>query len=558
MSYIETALGRMTSAVLRYGLAVSSVAVALMLTFLLRPDELVTPVFFLAIILSAWVGGKGPGLLAALLATLSIAYFFLEPIYSLKFDPAHLPQILVFFVSAALVSSWSVARKRAETLLRQARDEQEAKVQERTADLKQANEKLRAEIAERGRVEEELRESERRYRSIFQGAGVSIWEEDFSQVKAAIDDLKSRGVHDFRQYLAAYPEFVRQAILMVKLIDVNDATVKMLEAESKEEILVSLDRVFLPETEEVFAGELLALWEGRTYFESETVLRNLKGDKLSVLFTITFPPEPSKFDSVQVSIMDITERKRAEEALDKAQAELAHLTRMMTMGELAASIAHEVNQPLTAVITNANASMRWLAGQSPNLDEAREAISRIVRDGNRASEVIKRIRAMLKKTTPQKTDLDINEAIREIITLAQSEARRNKVSLTANLPAGLPPVLADRVQLQQVVLNLIINGIEAMRSVTDRPRLLLVRTQRDESGLVMVSVQDSGAGIDPQNIDRLFDAFYTTKAEGMGMGLSISRSIIEAHGGKLWAEAFSGHGATLRFTLPANGSNHHN
>jgi signal transduction histidine kinase len=403
-----------------------------------------------------------------------------------------------------------------------------------------------------------LRESEARYRRIFQGAGVSIWEEDFSQVKAALDDLRACGVRDFRQYLAAHPEFVGQAASLVRVVDVNDATVKLLAAKSKQELVGSLDREFLAEAEEVIAGELLALWDGRTFFESEAVLRTLRGDRVAVLLTITFPPQHAKFDSVLVSTMDITERKRAEESLAEAQAELAHLTRMMTMGELAASIAHEVNQPLTAIITNANASLRLLAARPPDLGEAREAIHCIVSDGNRASEVIKRIRALLKKTPPQKTPLNINEAIGEVIALAQAEVRRNRVALTADLTADLPPVLADRVQLQQVLLNLMLNGIEAMHAVTDRPRTLLVRTQRDEAGQLTVAVQDSGMGIQPQNMGRLFDAFYTTKAEGMGMGLAISRSIIEAHGGRLWAEANSGYGATFQFTLPANVRNHHN
>jgi PAS domain S-box-containing protein len=254
---------------------------------------------------------------------------------------------------------------------------------------------------------------------------------------------------------------------------------------------------------------------------------------------------------------DITERKRAEDGLQKAQTELAHLTRVMTMGELAASIAHEVNQPLTAVITNAHACSRWLSGQRPNFDEAREAVGRIVRDGNRASEVIQRIRSLLKKTAPQKSPLDINEVIREVIALTAGELRRKSVYLKTDLAENLAPVFADRVQLQQVVLNLIINGVEAMGTVTGRSRDLLVRAQRDELGGVTVSVQDSGDGIDPQNIERLFDAFYTTKAEGMGMGLSVSRSIIEAHGGRLWAASDGGHGATIQFTLPADEGNRH-
>ncbi len=225
-------------------------------------------------------------------------------------------------------------------------------------------------ITERKRAEESQRESERRYRHIFQTAGVSIWEEDFSQVKAAIDDLKAQGVRNFRQYLAGHPEFVRQATSMAKILDVNDVTVKLFEARSKDELLVSLHKVFLPETEEVFAGELIAIAEGRTSFESETVLQTLKGNRLAVLFTITLPPRPAKLNSVLVSITDITERKRAEEALSKAQTELAHITRVTAMGELAASIAHEINQPLAAVVTNGNACMRWLARSQPDLEEA--------------------------------------------------------------------------------------------------------------------------------------------------------------------------------------------
>src|SRR4029077_3387124 len=253
-------------------------------------------------------------------------------------------------------------------------------------------------ITERKRAEESLRESERRYRHIFQTAGVSIWEEDFSQVKAAIDDLKAQGVRNFRQYLAGHPEFVRQATSMAKILDVNDVTVKLFGARSKDELLVSLHKVYLPETEEVFAGELIAIAEGRTSFESETVLQTLNGNRLAVLFTITLPPRPAKLKSVLVSITDITERKRAEEALSKAQTELAHITRVTTMGELAASIAHEINQPLAAVVTNGNACMRWLSRSQPDLEEAKEAAQRIIRDGKRASEVIARIRALLKRT----------------------------------------------------------------------------------------------------------------------------------------------------------------
>ena len=421
----------------------------------------------------------------------------------------------------------------------------------RTRQLIAVNEELRKEIIEHERADAELRESEQRYRHIFQTAGVSIWEEDFSQVTAAIDDLKAQGVRNFSQYIAAHPEFIQQAISMVKIIDVNDATVKLFEAQSKDELLVSLHKIFLPKTEEVFAGELIAIAEGRTNFESETVLQTLKGDKLAVLFTIAFPRQPAKLNSVLVSIMDITERKRADEALHKTQAELAHVTRVATLGELTASIAHEVNQPLAAIVTNGNACLRWLAGDSPNLDEARETARRIIRDGNRAGDVIGRIRTLLRKTGTEKELLDMNQAVREVVALAEGEVRRNGVALRTELTGDLPPILGDRVELEQVVLNLIMNAIEAMSAIGDRPRELVVRTQSGEVDQVCVTVQDSGIGLDPQSMGRIFDAFYTTKSQGMGMGLAISRSIVENHGGQLWAVPNEGPGATFQFTLQA-------
>jgi C4-dicarboxylate-specific signal transduction histidine kinase len=264
---------------------------------------------------------------------------------------------------------------------------------------------------------------------------------------------------------------------------------------------------------------------------------------------MTFPRQPAKLNSVLVSIMDITERKQTEEELRKAQAELAHVTRVMTMGELAASIAHEVNQPIAAIVTNGNACLRWLTGNSPNLDEAREAARRIIRDGNRAGDVIGRIRTLLRKTGTEKELLDMNQLVREVVALAEGEVRRNGVALRTELAGDLPPILGDRVELEQVVLNLIVNAIEAMSAIADRPRELVIRTQSGEVDQVRVTVQDSGIGLDPQSMGRIFDAFYTTKSQGMGMGLAISRSIIAAHGGRLWAVPNDGHGATFQFTL---------
>jgi len=251
-------------------------------------------------------------------------------------------------------------------------------------------------------------------------------------------------------------------------------------------------------------------------------------------------------------VRDISERKQAEElraSLHATQAELVRVSRLTTMGELAASIAHEVNQPLTAVTNNANACLRLLATRNLEPEVLRRALEEIVADGTRASAVIARIRAFIKKTPTEKIELDMNEVIQEVLALTGRELHENRVLLECQLTKALPSVRADRVQMQQVVLNLIINGIEAMTTVTSRPRSLLVRSQLDESGDVLVAVHDSGTGLGLER-DRVFAPFFTTKANGMGMGLPISRSLVEGQGGRLWATPNSPHGAVFSFTLP--------
>ncbi len=247
---------------------------------------------------------------------------------------------------------------------------------------------------------------------------------------------------------------------------------------------------------------------------------------------------------------DIEDRKRAEEALRETQAVLARVTRATVVGELTASIAHEVNQPLGAVVTNAGAALRWLDGEPPNLNEAREALLRIVRDGNRASEVVARIRAVLKDGTPIKTQFSLGEIIAEIVALTEAEAQRRQVSVQTRLASHLPQVTADRVQLQQVLMNLMMNALDALSEVIDLPRILTIRADRDSSNSVCVAVQDSGIGIDPERMKHIFEPLQTTKTHGLGLGLSISRSIIEAHGGRLWMTPNDGPGVTFRFTLP--------
>jgi PAS domain S-box-containing protein len=251
-------------------------------------------------------------------------------------------------------------------------------------------------------------------------------------------------------------------------------------------------------------------------------------------------------------VLDLTERKHVEGALRDAQANLAHVMRITTLGELTASIAHEVNQPLAGVVANAEACLRWLDRETPDLEEARQSVRWIMDDGNRASEVIRRVRALARKTSIERVALDLNEVIREVTALVQGELISHAVSLRMELALTPSTILGDRVQLQQVIINLVMNGIEAMQSVTERPRELVIRSRQAETGQVLVSVTDCGVGISAENANRLFNAFFTTKSSGMGMGLAICRSIVEAHGGRLSASGNDGPGATFQFVLPVH------
>jgi C4-dicarboxylate-specific signal transduction histidine kinase len=254
----------------------------------------------------------------------------------------------------------------------------------------------------------------------------------------------------------------------------------------------------------------------------------------------------------------LTDRKRADERLRASeqrlldvQMELGHVTRMMTLGEMTASIAHEVSQPLVAVVANAEACLSWLRCGTPDVDAACRSVEWIIDDGNRASEVIRRVRTLAKKTRPEKVPLEVNDIVREAILLMRRELISRQVSLRMNLASALPMILGDRIQLQQVIINLVMNGIEAMQSIADRPRELVVKSGQDELGQVLISVADCGVGIATENVDMLFNPFFTTKSGGMGMGLSICRSIMEGHSGRLWATATAPHGSMFQFTLPA-------
>jgi C4-dicarboxylate-specific signal transduction histidine kinase len=253
--------------------------------------------------------------------------------------------------------------------------------------------------------------------------------------------------------------------------------------------------------------------------------------------------------SLIITALAARTRRKADEELRQTQAALARFARVAILGELTASIAHEVNQPLSGAVSSANACLRWLAAEPPNVERAKQSVTRIVRDTNRAAEVVHRVRGLIKNSPPQRAALDINEAILEVTALSRNEIERNEISLVTQFSGGLTSVLADRIQIQQVFLNLIGNAIEALKSVSDRRRELVISTEHQPDG-ALATIKDNGAGLQPDKLTEIFKAFYTTKAEGIGMGLAISRSIVEVHGGRLWAEPGAPRGAAFHLTLP--------
>ena len=485
----------------RYGLAVATVGAALVITRSLEKYTDITPLFYAAIVVSAWFGGMGPGLLAVVLATVSIDYYFVPPLYTLRLGPKSSSFLIVFGILAILTSWVSNKRRQTQEDLRQARDELETRVQERTKELRQANETLR----ERANLLDLTHDT--------------VFVRDMNDVIT----FWNKGAEE--QYGWTSEDAVGQ---------VSHDITKTRFAAPLEDIRNELTRTGRWE------GELVHTRRDGTVVTVASrwaLQRDERGNPIAILETNN----------------DITERKRAEEALQRVQTELAHVTRVMTLGELTASIAHEVNQPLAAIVTNGNACLRWLAAAQPNLAEGRQAVERIIKDSYRASDVISRIRTLVKKAPPRKDLINLNEVILEVFALAQNEVRRHRVYLRRDLSRELPLVQADRVQLQQVILNLIMNGLEAIDKSKNGPRELSVSSSNHQPDSVLVSVRDSGEGLDEANLDRVFDAFFTTKPDGMGMGLAISRTIIESHGGRLWATANTPRGAAFQFTLPTSG-----
>jgi two-component system, LuxR family, sensor kinase FixL len=395
-----------------------------------------------------------------------------------------------------------------------------------------------------------IADSEERYRSIFRAAGVAILEMDFSPLKARLEALRDEGLDSVAAVAREKPDFVGEVAGLMRLINANDRTLTMFGASSLAIFTQRLPSLIPPEMAASTWQLLDAIWMGKPSFETESVFDTVDGRRLNVLYTVAMPTDRPTLDRVLVSFMDITARHQAQNDLHQAQAELAHVSRVATLGELTVSIAHEVNQPLAGVVTNGEAGLRWLRRPEPDVNEVGAAMERMIADARRASEVIKRLRALASKAVPQATPIDLSELVHDTLGLVQREIAGHQISLKLALADELPPALGDRVQLQQVLINLIVNAIQAMASAGTERRSLTIGLARSETGLAL-EVADTGPGFTSEAAAKLFTPFFTTKDEGMGMGLPICRSIVEAHGGTLRARSLGDGGAAFEFNLPA-------
>jgi PAS domain S-box-containing protein len=336
----------------------------------------------------------------------------------------------------------------------------------------------------------------------------------------------------------------------------NEGAEKMFGYEAREMIGQSITRIIPAELQDEEREILWRLRQGERIKNYETVRNCKDGRRINVSLAISpMFDQSGKVVGASKAARDVTAEKQAEAELQRVREELARVARITTLGELTAAIAHEVNQPLTGVVNSGNACLRWLSQETPNLAAARESVERVVHSGNRAAEVIKRIRALIAKAPSQRDQLSVNEAITEVLALVQGEIQRKTISLRTDLSTDIPHIFGDRIQLQQVILNLILNSIDAMSAVLP-PRDLLVTSSKNETNDVLVTVWDTGTGLDEKSLDRIFEAFYTTKAHGMGVGLAVSRTIVQTHGGLLWARPNKPRGAVFAFTLPVNGAEH--
>ncbi len=466
--------------------------------------------FFAAVIMSAWLGGLVSGFLAVFLSTLAADYFLIRPVHSFAVSGTE-GTYFAAFVVCVMVGSWvSSFQKKSQDALKAAHDRLEMQVTERTAELQQSN--------------AGLRDSERQLRLLTEAIPQHIW------------SCKPDGwVNYCNRRLLDYVGRDMDQIEGWHLLNAVHPEDRSNFCEAWQEAMSS-GRPF--EGEWRLCG---ADGQYRSFFTRGVPFRDAKGQIIRWYGTAT----------------DIEEHKKAEQALVRMRAELAHLSRVLTMAELTSSIAHEVNQPLAAVVTHGQACLEWLSSKPPNLNEVRQAVERIVEDGTRAGAVLSHTRTLFMKGTPAWSQIDMNTLIKELVALVRDEATRHRISIRTELAAHLPRVMGNWTQLQQVVLNLIMNGIDAMREMPLDPRELLISSQKQSASSLLIRVEDNGIGLREEIAERIFEPFFTTKTQGIGMGLPISRSIIESHRGRLWAVPCESGGTAFQFTLPIRSQESH-
>ncbi|MDO9562358.1 MAG: PAS domain S-box protein [Bradyrhizobium sp.] len=405
-------------------------------------------------------------------------------------------------------------------------------------------------ITARKKAFAKLEESESRYRSLFYNMPVSLWRMDSSRLIAVLADLRRQGVTDLDGYMDAHPGFLAHTMNCVEVAEVNQSTLDLFGARDLADMKIPVER-YWKSSPQTFRNLIVARFRGDQTFEEETQMNALDGRPIDGLFTVAFPPALNELGISLNAFVDATERVRAQQMLQRVQADFAHASRVSMLGELTASIAHEVNQPLAAIATNAGAGMRWLDRPVPNVDEVRALTGSILADARRAADIIARVRRMATRRDTGMVELSVSEIIEESLRFLSHELQARGVSVSLELESGAPPVWGDRTQLQQVLVNLVVNAVQSMSGTGARRPAIRIETALADPATLHCCVEDSGPGIGADHFGRLFDSFFTTRQDGMGMGLRICRSIIEAHGGRIEADndARIG-GARFSFTLP--------
>ncbi|WP_448659085.1 ATP-binding protein [Sphingomonas sp. CJ99] len=403
-------------------------------------------------------------------------------------------------------------------------------------------------LSEQKRSDGELRKSERRYRDLFHHVPMALWQVDTSRLVKLLTELRCNGVVDLGHHLDQHPGFLRTCMDAVVVQEVNAATVELLGGDSAEAFVGRTVGEFWAFSPDTFRRSITARYAGAPDYSEETVLCDVRGNRVEVIYSISFLPALQELGFTLIGTVDVRDRKRAEARLREVQAEFSHAARVSTLGELTASIAHEVNQPLAAITAFGEASLRWLRRPDPDLEEIGLLAGDMVAEARRASDIIARIRGMALKRDPDPQPLSINRAIEDSLLIVRHEALDKGVDIRPSLAADLPQVLGDRVQVQQVLVNLLMNAVQSLAEGVGADRRVAITTQRADVG-VMIMIEDNGPGIAPEHLDHLFSGFFTTKESGMGMGLPICRSIVQAHGGRIYAENGAS-GARFTVVLP--------